>query len=194
MKTTHSQRISALGYGICLTFGAVGTGCIDTPESGDHEAVLSSQISLDTGASYTLVGVQSKKCVGVVDNSTASEARFEIRTCAGIASQRFRPERMFGGFFRMRNELSGLCMDVRGVSQSDGAEIIQFACSNGANQQWSFTDLASGADRLTARHSGKVLDVFLQATGDGTLLEQWSSNGGANQQFTVIQALPALVP
>jgi hypothetical protein len=130
----------------------------------------------------------------VVGNSTASTARFEIRTCSNVASQRFHPESMGGGFFRMRNELSGLCLDVSGVSVADGAAVIQFACGTGQNQQWSFTDLAGGADRMTARHSGKVFDVTGQATTDGTLLEQWSSNNGANQQFRLIEQLPAFAP
>jgi hypothetical protein len=189
----HARRASTFCYGLCLALGVAGTGCVNDHEIDEGESSSSSAIIINANAAYTIVGVQSGKCVGVVDASTASNARLDIETCTGTASQRFRPEAMGGGFFRLRNERSGLCADVLGVSLNDGALVIQFACGTGQNQQWSFTDVGS-AERLTARHSGKVLDVTAQGTGDGTLLEQWTSNNGTNQQFTVIEALPAFGP
>ncbi len=158
-----------------------------------REASTSSAITVNPTVSYSLIGVPSNKCVGVVGGSTASGAQLDIATCTGTAIQRFRPEAMGGGAFRMRNELSGLCMDVTAVSVADGAAVIQFACGTGLNQQWSFTDVAGGSEVVTARHSGKVLDVTGQATTDGTLVEQWTSNGGANQHFVMSQALPAII-
>jgi hypothetical protein len=192
MKMVRTRRVSTACYGLGLVLGVLGAGCIDVPDRGDGEASRSSEIVIDVNANYTLVGVQSNKCVGVVGGSTASLARIEIRTCANIATQRFHPEAMGGGFFRMRNELSGLCLDVSGVSLTAGAQVIQFACGTGLNQQWSFTDVAGGAERITARHSGQVMDVTGQATADGTLLEQWPSNNGGNQQFRMVEALPAI--
>jgi hypothetical protein len=188
------RRMPATCCGLGLVVGALVTGCVDGALDDGGESSISSEIVFSGNANYTIVGVQSNKCVGVVGNSTASLARFELQTCAGVASQRFHPDSMSGGFFRMRNELSGLCLDVSGVSQADGAAVIQFACGTGLNQQWSFTDLAGGADRMTVRHSAKVFDVTGQGTADGTLLEQWTSNGGANQQFRLTEQLPAFAP
>jgi polyhydroxybutyrate depolymerase len=194
MTIMRTRRLSTACYGLCLVLGALGAGCIDNPDDavlGDNEASTSSEIVLNVNASYAIVGVQSNKCVGVVNNSTSVQ-RIEIRTCAGIASQRFRPEPVGGGFFRLRNELSGLCMDVSEISLTAGAPVLQFACNTGLNQQWSFTDVAAAtAERITVRHSGQVLDVTGQATADGTLLEQWPSNNGTNQQFRMIEAVPA---
>lgn len=196
MTTVRVRQLSTACQGLCLILGIFGTslsaGCLD--DVAQSEGTASSEIVINGNANYTIVGVQSNKCVGVVDNSTASNARLEIRECAGIASQRFHPEAMGGGFFRLRNELSGLCMDVLGVSTADGALVIQFACSNGLNQQWSFTDVAGGAERLTARHSAKVLDVTARGTADGVLMEQWTSNDGTNQQFRMAEAVPAFAP
>lgn len=183
-------------YGLCLAVVAAGSGCA-TDQDADPavaESATGAAITLNTSSSYTLVGVQSNKCVGVPGASTAVGAQLDIETCTGIASQRFRPEAMGGGFFRMRNELSGLCMDVSGVSLADGAAVIQFTCSTGLNQQWSFTDVTPGAERLTARHSGKALDVTGQGTADGTPVEQWTWNTGNNQRYVMSQALPAFGP
>jgi len=193
MSFSGPRRMPASVHGLCLTLGALAAGCIDAGDIDHDEAATSSAIVLDLTANYTIVGVQSDKCVGVIGGST-TPVGLEIRACAGAASQRFHPEAMGGGFFRLRNELSGLCIDVSEISQADGAAIIQFACGTGQNQQWSFTDVASGAERMTARHSGKVLDVVGQAVADGTLVEQWSSNNGANQQFRLVKALSAFAP
>lgn len=176
-------------FGLCLALGAFGAGCAtDGPE-----ASVSSEITLDPTASYAMVGAQSNRCVGPVGGSTASNVRLEIENCTGTANQRWRPESMGSGFFRWRNELSGLCMDVSGASLALGAAVIQFTCGTQTNQQWTVTDVTGGSERMTARHSGQVLDVTGQGTAAGTLLQQWSSNGGANQHFFVNEGVPAIV-
>lgn len=191
MKIVSMPRASM--FGLCLALGAFGTGCMTDRNFDEAEASASAEISLDPAASYFLVGVQSNKCVSPIGGSTASGTRLDIEPCTGIANQRFRPESMGSGFFRLRNEVSGLCLDVSGVSPFDGAAVILYACSTGFNQQWSFADIIGGSERMTARHSGKVLDVTGAVTTTGTLVEQWSSNGGANQHFLMNEALPAIV-
>ena len=64
----------------------------ESPDEG--EAITSSAITFTANASYTMVGVQSNKCVGLAGGSTASGVRLDIETCTGTANQRFRPERL----------------------------------------------------------------------------------------------------
>jgi len=194
MTMWHAQRASVFCYGLGLAVGAIGSGCVNDHDPGAGEESASAAITIDVNAGYTVTGVDSNKCVGVAGASTASNARLDIETCNGTASQRFHPEAMGGGFFRLRNELSGLCADVLGASTTAGALVIQFACGTGQNQQWSFTDVAGGAERITVRHSGEVLDVTGRGTADGTQLEQWPSNNGANQQFRMATALTPRPP
>jgi len=191
MKIGSMPRVSVFGYGLWLAVGFAGAGCATDGALDEPEALASSAITLNTSVSYTLVGVQSSKCIGAA--STASGTQLDLETCTGTANQRFRPESMGGGFFRLRNELSGLCADVSGVSVADGAAVIAFACGTGLNQQWSFTDITGGSERVTARHSGKVLDVTGQASADGTPIEQFTSNNGVNQHFVMTQQLPAII-
>lgn len=190
MKIVSMPRVSVFCYGLWLVAGIAG-GCATDGAGDEPEAAASSAITFTAGASYTLVGVQSGKCVGAAN--TASTTQLTIQTCTGTANQRFRPVSVGGGFFQLRNELSGLCTDVSGAQTTDGAAVIQFACSTATNQQFSFTDIAGGSELVTARHSGKVLDVTAQGTADGTLVEQFTSNNGGNQHFVMTQQLPAII-
>jgi endo-1,4-beta-xylanase len=36
----------------------------------------------------------------------------------------------------LKNESSGMCLDVPGASSSDGVQIQQYPCHYGPNQQW----------------------------------------------------------
>jgi hypothetical protein len=191
MKIVSIPRASM--FGLCLALGAFGTGCMADGSLDENEASVSSEISLDPTASYTLVGVQSNKCVGPVGGSSASGVQLEIETCTGTANQRWIPTALSGGFFRWKNELNGLCIDVNGGSPFPGAAIIQWTCGTQTNQQWTVTDVSGGSERMTARNSGLVLDVTGQGTADGTKVEQWFSNGGSNQHFVMDEALPAII-
>jgi len=196
MKIVSMSRASV--FGLCLTLGAFGAGCMADGDLDGTEASVSSEISLDPTASYAMLGVQSNKCIGPIGGSSASGVQLEIENCTGTANQRWRPDAMGGGFIRWRNELNGLCMDVSGGSPFAGAAVIQFTCGTQANQQWSVSDIAGGSDaggsdRMTARHSGLALDVTGQGTAAGTKIEQWFSNGGSNQHFVIGEALPAIV-
>lgn len=46
---------------------------------------------------------------------------------------------MGNGYFTLKPRNSGLCLDVAGISQADGARIQQYSCNGGDNQKWSFT-------------------------------------------------------
>lgn len=190
MKIVSMPRASV--FGLCLV-GAFGTGCMTDGSPDENEASVSSAITLDPTASYTIVGVQSNKCVGPTGGSTALGVQLDIETCTGTANQRWIPTSMGSGFFRWKNELDGLCMDVSGGSFSAGAPVIQWTCGTQTNQQWAVTDVTGGSERMTARHSGLVLDVTGQGTADGTKVEQWFSNGGSNQHFFMNEALPAVI-
>ena len=191
MKSVSIPRASM--FGLCLTLGALGTGCMADGSTAGNEATVADEISLDPTATYAMVGVQSNKCVGPIGGSSASGVQLEIENCTGTANQRWRPESMGSGFFRWRNELNGLCIDVSGGSPFPGAPVIQFTCGTQTNQQWAASDISDGSDRMTARHSGMVMDVTGQGTAAGTKVEQWFSNGGANQHFVINEALPAIV-
>ncbi|KRD23470.1 alpha-L-arabinofuranosidase [Streptomyces sp. Root264] len=75
---------------------------------------------------------------------------------------------------------SGRCLDVAGVSQTDGANVHIWDCHGGTNQQWTLTDSA----QLTV-YGNKCLDVRGGATTSGTPVQIWTCNGSDNQQWRV---------
>ncbi|HTN82516.1 MAG TPA: RICIN domain-containing protein, partial [Sorangium sp.] len=134
------------------------SACISAEQADEDGYELdesAESVTIDTAATYTLVGVQSGKCVDVAGGSTADAAAMQIATCNGSTRQQFRMESAGGGYYRIRNVNSNRCLDVAGASTSDGAAVQQYSCWTGENQQWSFTDVATGVVRLTARNSGK---------------------------------------
>ena len=75
---------------------------------------------------------------------------------------------------------SGRCLDVAGVSQSDGANVHIWDCHGGTNQQWTLTD----SSQLTV-YGNKCLDARGGATTPGTPVQIWTCNGSDNQQWRV---------
>ncbi|MCM2391363.1 RICIN domain-containing protein [Streptomyces albipurpureus] len=80
----------------------------------------------------------------------------------------------------------GQIADVRGASQADGAEVIQWASSNGRNARWTTEDMGGGYVRLAAVHSGKCIDVRGAATADDSDVIQWTCSTGTNQQWRFV--------
>jgi hypothetical protein len=175
-QRTLRLLISALALDLC--------GCAPAPEEGEQVELA---ITIDPTATYTLVGVQSKKCVQIRGDSTVDGAPSEIASCNGRASQQFRFESTGSGYYRLRNVGSSKCLDVEGASTSAGARIIQWPCGSGTNQQWRTADIA-GAVQLLARHSNQAMDVSGASTADGTPVIQWPSSGSTNQQFQLLGA------
>ncbi|MGK3987840.1 RICIN domain-containing protein [Sorangium sp. So ce136] len=157
----------------------------DAAEEGEASTA---GLSVDPGATYAIVGVDSDKCVQIAGASAANRASVEIGTCNQSAAQQFRVQATSDGYYTVRNVGSGKCLDVDARSTTDGAPIVQYDCHGSPNQQWAIADTSGGAVRFTARHSGKVLDVTGRGKTDGTKVAQWSWRAGPNQQFKLTTA------
>lgn len=148
--------------------------------SGD----VSARSMLDVRRPFTLVGVQSSKCVSAPQTALATMgAGLEIAACDGSPRQQFklepRPERSYS----VRNVATGMCLDVQSADMNGGAPVIQFSCNEGRNQRWAFTRVSPQVYELTAVHSNQALDVKGASVQDGAPLDQWDSNHGNNQRF-----------
>jgi len=82
------------------------------------------------------------------------------------------------------NQQSSKCLDVSGVSTTDGAVVHQWTCGSGQNQQFTLRKVTyAGNDahdyQLVARHSGKCVDVSGISTAARAAIHQWTCNPAA---------------
>jgi len=83
-----------------------------------------------------------------------------------------------GSASAIRGVGSGRCLDVTGVSQTNGTAVQIWDCNGQVNQQWTSTTAAE-----LRVYGGKCLDVSNRGTADGTAVIIWDCNGQANQQW-----------
>jgi hypothetical protein len=81
--------------------------------------------------------------------------------------------------FELMNLNSGKCLNVKGASTDNGAQIIQWPCDpNQTNQVWKYTN-----GQLININSKKCLDVPWGQLSGAKML-QWDCNNGDNQKWT----------
>lgn len=78
---------------------------------------------------------------------------------------------------------SGKVADVSGISQTPGAQVVQWDASGSLNQKWIPDYVDETHFRLKAAHSGQCMDVRNNATANGTAIQQWTCNSTSAQVF-----------
>ncbi|KKK00325.1 ricin-type beta-trefoil lectin domain protein [Micromonospora sp. HK10] len=121
-----------------------------------------------------LVGVQSGRCLSIVDGSTANGAAAQLRTCTGAAYQTFAPSP--AGELRV---YGNKCLDAYGQGTAAGTAVVIWDCNGGDNQKW----MLAADGTVLGVQSRLCLDVSGQATNDGAKVQLWTCNGGANQRW-----------
>ncbi|MFE7130529.1 RICIN domain-containing protein [Streptomyces sp. NPDC057638] len=77
----------------------------------------------------------------------------------------------------------GQVADVRGASDQNGAQVIQWRYTNAANQRWEPTATSGGYFRFESVNSGKCLNVKGGGDENGAEIIQWPCGSGTNEQF-----------
>jgi cysteine-rich repeat protein len=130
-----------------LALGSLSAGCAGH-DGGEELDVL--QLALpgnpSCGDGYLDVGEQCD------DGNTAAVDGCST-TCALEREMSIAP-----GSHKLEN-LQAKCLDVTGVSQSEGADLIEWACHGNDNQRWQFQPWGGGYYALVAKHSGKCAEV-----------------------------------
>ncbi|MFF7048053.1 RICIN domain-containing protein [Streptomyces griseorubiginosus] len=102
--------------------------------AADDPSQLWQAVSQSDG-SFSLVNINSGKCMDVKGASTTAGEPVIQWPCTGRPNQRW----TFNGS-AITSVNSGLCLDVTGGSTSDSTPLIQWPCSGEKNQQWSLTE------------------------------------------------------
>ena len=127
------------------------------------------------GATGTIVGADSGRCVDVPGASQASGTQVELWDCDGGSNQLWTATaaselRVYGSD----------CLDANGQGATAGTKVVISTCTGAANQKWNLN--ADGT--ITGVQSGLCLDATGAGTGNGTLIELWTCNGGGNQRWS----------
>ena len=100
-------------------------------------------------------------------------------SCHGQANQQWEEVPANGGF-TLRSKASGKCLNVSGISYTQGAKMHLWNCHDGDNQVFNWV-----GSELKVKHSGMCLNVSGVATTDGAQLIQWPcSSTATNDNFT----------
>ena len=84
----------------------------------------------------TLVALHSEQCLEAPPDRT-NGAGLRQGVCAGIAAQRFAFTRGGDGFYAIRADATGFCVDVRDARVDDGVPLVQWQrCDRRHNQQF----------------------------------------------------------
>ena len=103
----------------------------------------------------------------------------------GGDNQKFIVEPVGGGYFRIRAQHSGKCLDVSGFSTAPGTGVQQWACHGGVNQQFAIEPFGDYY-KIRVRNSGLYFDITGFSLNNSARLQQWTWNGGSNQLFQFI--------
>lgn len=117
-------------------------------------------------------------CLNVTGAATGTLYPLQTDTCNGGPHQNWS---YTNG--QLKNQNSGLCLDVHGANMNQSTEVGQYPCTaNAANQLWLY------ASDKTLRTLGKT-NMCLNPKGGtasaGTSLEIWPCNGATSQQWTL---------
>lgn len=86
---------------------------------------------------------------------------------------------------RLRSNHSGLCVNIRGASQSSGVVAIQWPCGTDSNETFAVRNVADGYVQLVAQHSNLCLAQD-SAVSSGAGVVQLACNSGNTAQWSLV--------
>jgi hypothetical protein len=87
------------------------------------------------------------------------------------------------GTYRLRNTMSGHCLDVAGGSSQPGGNIQQWTCNDLWPQNFVFTSRGGGAYQLRNAGNGLCVGVAGGSTAPGANVQQETCTGAASQDW-----------
>nr|WSX48910.1 RICIN domain-containing protein [Streptomyces sp. NBC_00974] len=84
--------------------------------------------------------------------------------------------------FFMKNQGSGMCLDVPGASGKWGTQLVQWPCNGGDNQKFNWTYL-NNRTVLRNKATGLCVEIPGWSGANGTAVTQWGCNADDNQRW-----------
>jgi hypothetical protein len=135
------------------------------------------------GGFVTLTNFGSGKCAGVnpQDNYFANGARVQQQTCNEQPEQNWLRIGVGDGYYKLVNQRSGQCMDVRNGQDANRVQVQQWTCTNTRGMKWRITRQGvNGSDRVTSQIGGRCLDVDGGSLADGAKIQIYACTSAGN--------------
>ena len=133
---------------------------------------------------YTLVSLNSGKCLDVTGASTADGANVQQYSCNGTGAQAY-DLMVEDNYYHLVNANSGMSVDVLGSGTANGTNVDQWTTYDADNQRFTFNSQGSGEYSIVGEGSGKCIDVTGESTADGANVEIWTCSGDSNQSWAL---------
>ena len=96
-----------------------------------------------------------------------------------------------GDYYQIIAKHSGKCLDVTGISLTNGTNVWQWDCLKAQQNQWwnlVYISNDTGYDyyQIIAKHSGKCLDAYSNPPSNGANVYQWGCHGHPNQLWRLV--------
>ena len=138
-------------------------------------ALVAVRAPAEAATGSPVVGVDSGRCLDVVGQSQADQARLNLYDCVGQANQAW--TLTAAGELRVYD--GAKCLDARLAGTTPGTSVDIHDCNGGPNQKWTLNTDRS----ITGKQSGLCIDVAGGGADYGTPVVLWTCAGGANQHW-----------
>lgn len=108
-----------------------------------------------------------KFAMGVESSSKADGANINLTSYSNTNAKKFRFMYSGGGYYRLVNANSGMCLTVKGNTKANGANVIQAKWAAESGQRWKISKNADGTVTLT-NALGTILHLNGNKTANGT--------------------------
>lgn len=140
------------------------------------------QVSLDDGTYYLNSQLKDSSGIEFAEGDIEQGSAIQLGSYEKSANQRFELVAQDSGGYAIRNEASGLVLDVRNGEAGNGAIVQQFVPNGSDAQRWYLRDSGDGYFIQSALGNW-VLDVSGASTADGTPITLYTPNGSYAQKF-----------
>ncbi|MEO3928576.1 ricin-type beta-trefoil lectin domain protein [Micromonosporaceae bacterium B7E4] len=125
------------------------------------------------GSASRIVGVQSNRCVDVLNGSRTNGTRVQLYDCNGQVQQQWT--------YTSNKQLQvygNMCLDAAGSGNGTAVQI--YSCHGQSNQQWNVNSNGT----ISGVQSGRCLDVW--STANGAQIQLYDCHGNTNQRFNLV--------
>lgn len=145
-------------------------------------------VDVKAGTYVIHTAMNKNRVLDIAGGSGANGANVRLYHGNDTAAQRFKVEKVSGGYYRIVSEKTGKVLDVRSGSMAAKANVQQYEWKKADAQLWKFVDAGkvNGEQQYYLQSKlGNMLDVAGAKTAVGTNVQTYTPNGSIAQKWVL---------